>query len=439
MRRIATLMAAGILAALVAPGSASAFFGPTGSFGGSGSGNGQFNGPRGVAVTGATVYVADTGNNRVEFFDTSGNFQGSLTNSPLAPTDVAVVGNSEFAAGSNGVVHWTLGLPLSNWVPPGTSYGVAIDPGGNTFYVSDRQNGLIRKYDGAGNLLGTVGSEGTGAGQLLHPEGMTTDAAGNVYVADPGNSKVVKYTASGFQEFPMPTLTLYVNGVGTPARLQPHDVAVDASGRVFVADGNPQTNLVAMFGPGGDLQELFGSLVTDPSTSCPLSTPYGVSTSPSGALYVASTGENRIRTYGEAVAGCSAPYPGAAPTPASGGGSGGGQNGGGSGHAGKKGNGKQPSISFVGMPRHCATHNFQFSIHLTDDVTIKTFKLIVNGRKASKQSPGSTDWSVKVSMPVATVRRQLPKGQRVRVTVRVKARDASGRKNDHSRSFQICG
>ena len=434
-------MAAGILAALVAPGSASAFFGPTGSFGGSGSGNGQFNGPRGVAVTGATVYVADTGNNRIEYFDTSGTFQNFLLNSPPAPTDVAAAaGTSVAAASASQVVHWTLGVPVS-WSPPGISYGIAIDPSGNTYYVSDRQNGIIREYDGVGHpLSGTLGSQGTGPGQLLHPEGMTTDGAGNVYVADPGNSKVVKYTASGFQEFSMPTLTLYVNGVGTPARLQPHDVAVDASGRVFVADGNPQTNLVAMFGPGGDLQELFGSLVSDPSTGCPLSTPYGVSTSPSGALYVASTGENRIRTYGEAVAGCSAPYPGAAPTPAPGGGSGG-QNGGGGpgGHAGKKGNGKQPSISFAGMPRHCATHNFQFSIHLTDDVTIKTFKLIVNGRKASKQSPGSTDWSVKVSMPVATVRRQLPKGQRVRVTVRVKARDASGRKNDHSRSFQICG
>jgi SMP-30/gluconolaconase/LRE-like protein len=438
MRRIATLMTAGVLAALLAPGSASAFFGPTGSFGGSGSGNGQFNGPRGVAATGATVYVADTANNRVEYFDTSGNFQGSLASSPTAPTDVAVAGNSQFAAGSSGVVHWTLGLPLNAWAPPGTSYGVAIDPGGNNFYVSDRQNGIIRKYDGAGNLLGTVGSQGAGAGQLLHPEGMTTDAAGNIYVADPGNNKVVKYTGSGFQEFPMPTLTLYENGTPVAAQLQPHDVAVDASGRVFIADGNPQTNLVAMFGPGGDLEEAFGSLATDPGSACPLSTPYGVSTSPSGTLYVASTGENLIRTYSEAVGGCPAPYAGA--PPAAGSGSGNGANGNGNGgSAGKKGKRGQPAISFTGMPRHCAKHNFQFKIQLTDDVEINNFKLFVNGRKASRQNPASTDWSVKVSMPVNTVRRQLPKGTKVKVSIRVKAHDVAGRKSDRTRSFKICG
>ena len=441
MRRIATLIAAGILGAMIVPGSAMAAFGPVGAFGGAGSGNGQFNQPHGLVATGATVYVADTGNNRVEYFDTAGNFQGSLLNSPAAPTDVAVSGNFEAAASAGSVVHWVLGVPVNAWSPPGTSYGIAIDPGGNTYYVSDRQNGIIRKYDGTGSLLGTIGSQGTGAGQLLHPEGLTTDSAGNVYVADPGNAKIVKYTSSGTLggEIPMPTLTLYVNGNATPVQLQPHDVAVDASGRVFAADGNPQTNLVAMFGPGGDLEELFGSLATDPGSACPLSTPYGVSTSPSGTLYVASTGENLIRTYSEAVGGCPAPFAGNPPEAGNGNGTGPNGNGGSGGQGGKGGNGKQPSIGFIGMPRHCARHNFQFQIHLVDDVEINNFKLFINGHRASHQHPGASDWSVKVSIPVNTVRRQLPKGAKVKVSVRVKAHDTAGRKNDRTRSFKICG
>jgi sugar lactone lactonase YvrE len=438
MRRIATLLAAGILGALIVPGSASAAFGPAGTFGGPGNGNGQFSGPRGVAVTGATVYVADTGNNRVEEFDLSGNFQGFLPNGPLAPTDVATAGNSQFAAGANGVVHWTLGLPLNTWAPPGTSYGVAIDPGGNFFYVSDSQNGVIRSYDGAGNLIGTIGSKGTGPGQLETPQGLTTDSAGNVYVADPGNGKVVKYTSSGFQEFQMPTLTLYENGSAVATQLQPHDVAVDASGRVLVADGNPRTNLVAMFGPVGDLEQLFGSLETDPNNPCTLSTPYGLGVSPTGVLYVASTGENRIRVFSEAAGACPAPDAG---TPPGGPGSGGNPaaNGGNGAQGGKKGKHGLPAIQFIGMPRHCAKHNFQFQVHLIDDVEINNFKLFVNGRKASRQNPASTDWSVKVSMPVNTVRRQLPKGEKVKVSIRVKAHDASGRKSDRTRSFKICG
>ena len=50
------------------------------SFGGPGTGNGQFNDPEGVAVdSGGNIYVADTVNNRIQKFDSSGNFPSSLS------------------------------------------------------------------------------------------------------------------------------------------------------------------------------------------------------------------------------------------------------------------------------------------------------------------------------------------------------------------------
>src|SRR4051794_18714604 len=118
MRRIATaLCAAGML--LPAPATAGAF-GPVGSFDGSGTGSGQFNHPQSAAATGATVYVADTANNRVPFYSSSGTFQDSLPSPPTAPQDVATDGTVTVAAGPSQVVRWIgpAALPFSS---PGTS------------------------------------------------------------------------------------------------------------------------------------------------------------------------------------------------------------------------------------------------------------------------------------------------------------------------------
>jgi uncharacterized protein (TIGR03437 family) len=78
--------------------------------------------------------------------------------------------------------------------------GVAVDGNGNVF-VADLGNGRIRKVDAAGIITtfagtGTAGASGDGgpalSGQLNNPFGMTTDAAGNLYIADRNNFKIRK-------------------------------------------------------------------------------------------------------------------------------------------------------------------------------------------------------------------------------------------------------
>ena len=84
------------------------------SFGSSGSGSGQFNFPRGLAVSGGLVYVADAGNNRIDWFD---------------PTDFA----ASFASfGSQGSGPGQFNDPL----------GVAVDGSGDVF-VADSLNDRI--------------------------------------------------------------------------------------------------------------------------------------------------------------------------------------------------------------------------------------------------------------------------------------------------------
>jgi sugar lactone lactonase YvrE len=409
-------LCAGVLTALALPSAANAF-GPAGSFDGSGAGGTAFNHPQSVAATAGSVYVADTQNNRVASYSPAGAFQPpNLANPPGAPQDVAVNGSLLVAAGPSQVIRWLLGVPLPAITPPGASYGVAIV--GGTIFVSDAQAGVIHKYD---STLGT--SQGDiGAGQLAQPQGMASDG-GSVYVADPGNGRIVRFDPAGnvLGTWAMPSYTIVSKGQTTNGRIEPHDVAVDGSGRVFAPDASPHANLVAVFAPDGSLQQVFGSPDSDPGNPCALREPRGVAVSGS-TLYVASTGENRIRVFDDAASPCPAPDFGT----------------GGGIHPGGPDR-KKPKIKLKGLPKKCARRNFILKIHASDDIQLRRFILLVNRRKVANQAVNKQVWNVKVKFPVRKVHNQLPRGLSVRVRIEVRAVDTAGKRARVRRSFRICG
>lgn len=430
MRRIATaLCAAGVATALLAPGTASAAFGPDGSFGGPGSGNGQFNHPQAAAVgPQGQIYVADTNNSRIEAFNSSRAFIANVTGSP-PPLDVAVDPNNVIYASSSGRVdRWTILLNVPVQLTPLTvagGNGIAVDSSG-AIYVSDKQGGVIRKYDGAGNLQATLGS-----GQLSQPEGLTADASG-VYVADTGHSRIVKFNSAGTLAgtWTMPSYTIVAGGSSSTGTVQPHDVAVAGSGKVFAPDAS--NNLFAIFNADGTLNRLVGAPASDPSNPCGVVTPWGLATGGS-TLFVVSTGENKVRVFDDnAPSGC----------PAVNFGSGGGVTPGGGGSGGVAGvvsDRSRPRLSLSGFPRgRCARKNFAFSIHAEDDVRVARIILFVNRRRVDSQAVNQQFWNVKVRIPVSKVRSQLPRGASVRVLIQVKAIDTSGKTARIKRAFRIC-
>src|SRR5256885_277028 len=106
--------------------------------------------------------------------------------------------------------------------------------------------GPTGSFDGSGSGSGqfshpegavVTGSTGSGPGQLAQPQGLTSDGA-SVYVADPGNGRILKFDAAGNVQgqWAMPTYTIVANGTTITGRIEPHDVAVDGSGRVFAPD-----------------------------------------------------------------------------------------------------------------------------------------------------------------------------------------------------------
>jgi hypothetical protein len=66
----------------------------------------------------------------------------------------------------------------------------------NHIYAVDGLGSVILKYDADGNLLGILGSEGSGDGQLQNPNGIASDGT-VLYVADQGNNRIQKLSASG--------------------------------------------------------------------------------------------------------------------------------------------------------------------------------------------------------------------------------------------------
>ncbi len=107
---------------------------------------------------------------------------------------------------------------------------VAVAPDGS-IYVVDGVNYAIKVFDSKGTFQFSFGSHGSGPGQFNYPLGMDIDAAGRLYVADSGNSRIQIFLPDGsfLNEIPI--------AVSNGKKCDPTDVAVDSAGsKAFVVD-----------------------------------------------------------------------------------------------------------------------------------------------------------------------------------------------------------
>lgn len=190
--------------------------------------------------------------------------------------------------------------------------GVAVDATGNV-YVADQGNNQIRKITPAGavtTLSGTLiaGYTNTSAigvpASFNGPTGVTTDALGNIYVADFGNNLIRKIASTGAVSTlagggsATGTKSGNTNDVGTKALFNgPAGVAVDAAGNVYVADFT--NNLIREITPAGVVTTLAGSgkagSTNGAGTAASFNGPRGVAVDAAGNVYVADANNNLIR------------------------------------------------------------------------------------------------------------------------------------------------
>jgi hypothetical protein len=277
------------------------------TWGSNGSAPGQLYAFGGVSVDGSgNVWVADTGNNRIEEFSNSGAFlqgfgsygfgDGLFANGPRA-TAVDSQGNVYVAddGGQRMQKFDSAGNFLLKWGSYGSAGGqfhdpwdVAVDSLG--VYVVDNNNNRIQEFDSSGGFLTMWGSLGSGVGQFNSPYGVAVDGSGNVYVTDTFNNRIEKFDSSGA------FLTAWgTTGSGNGQFSSPRSIAVDRFGNVYVADSD--NNRIEEFDSSGTYLTQWGSLGSGPGQ---FHVPSGVAVDGAGNIYVGDYLNYRIEKFGGA-------------------------------------------------------------------------------------------------------------------------------------------
>lgn len=183
--------------------------------------------------------------------------------------------------------------------------GIAVDRAGNV-YVADVSNNLIRKITPAGVVTTLAGSGASGsadgqgtAASFNNPSGLAVDAAGNLYVADLLNNKIRKITPGGLVTTLAGTgFSGAQDGDGSSATFnQPDGLAVDLQGNVYVCDLS--NNKIRKITPAGFVSTIAGSGQTGDvdgiGTAASFNQPFGIAIDEHGNLYVADTGNEKIK------------------------------------------------------------------------------------------------------------------------------------------------
>jgi glucose/arabinose dehydrogenase/plastocyanin len=173
-------------------------------------------GPAGIAVdpSSGNVYVADTGNNRIQVFSSNGTymskwgrFGGSHNGSLSHPQGIAIdqEGNVYVAdTGNNRIqVFSSNGTYMSKWGQYGTTdgmlrspAGIAVDPSSGNVYVADTDNHRIQVFSSNGTFISRWGEYGFMEDEMRFPAGIAVDpSSGNVYVADTASDRILGFSS----------------------------------------------------------------------------------------------------------------------------------------------------------------------------------------------------------------------------------------------------
>lgn len=234
----------------------------------------------GEAGSSELLYIADTYNNRVREVNLA---TGIIT---------TAAGNG--TAGYGGDSGPATSAELNN------PRGLAVSSESHVLWISDTNNSAVRKVSTNTGIITTFFGNGSCNPTLCFPEGVSLDAAGNIYVAADGNGVVL--------EIEVPSAVSVVKagnggqgfsgdgGAATSALVNvPQDVVVDGSGNLLIVD--TLNDRIRSVGTSGIISTIAGGNVGDggKSTASSVDWAQGLALDKAGDLYIADTWNNRIR------------------------------------------------------------------------------------------------------------------------------------------------
>ena len=267
-----------------------------------------------AADAAGNLYIADVGTLAGDVFITAGSqVIRKVSNGVI--TTVAGNGTAGFS-GDNGPA---TGAQLNSSFQ---SLSVGVDSAGSV-YIADSGNNRIRKVSNgvittaAGN--GTAGFSGDNGlavnAQLSYPISVAADSAGNLYIADRGNRRIRK-VSNGVITTVAGNGTCCFSGETGPALSAPfvdiRGIAVDSAGNLYIAESGNSTILKVSNGiittvAGNGTHGFRGD--NGPATSAQLNNPRGIAVDSAGNVYIADMLNNRIRVLTPAASGPTANRP----------------------------------------------------------------------------------------------------------------------------------
>jgi tripartite motif-containing protein 71 len=263
-----------------------------------------FQNPRDVAVDNSYVYVADTDNNIVQVLSKAdGSFVKKIDYKFVTPIGVSVgtngSGNERILVSSGGsgavdVFSFALAhlMTISAITSNAGTRDAATDSAGN-IYTADYRNDRVDKYSPTGTLLLQWGGSGaTTCHKIPRPYGVDVDAANHVYVASSNLSQIKEFNADGSC-----VATFGTKGSGSGQLLQLRRVAAGPGTSPLVFGADLWGLKILAYEQNGSLsstQPQLGSGVYPPAGG--LNEPHGIAVSPS-SVFVTDTVNQRMQRF----------------------------------------------------------------------------------------------------------------------------------------------
>jgi DNA-binding beta-propeller fold protein YncE len=258
-------------------------------------GAGILNFPHGIYVDrDGNVWVTDGRDNRV------GRGRGAAPDAPLPPQPAVIYGHQVFKFSPDGQLLMTLGAKGGGrdtsffWQPN----DVLVAPDGSIFVAEGHAsnataNARILKFDRTGKLIKTIGKFGTGPEDMDQPHALAMDSRGRLFVGDRANNRILIMDQEGklldtWYQFSRPS-----------------GIYIDAQDRIYVADsesgsvgnGRPRT-WTRGIRIGSARDGSITAFIPDPAQGPPsTSSAEGVAADKNGVIYGAEVGEMALKRY----------------------------------------------------------------------------------------------------------------------------------------------